>query len=764
MGLRSENVSRSGDVRLEIRLLGAPAVWLRGEPVRFRSRKVLALLVFLVVEGGFHRRERLVELLWPESQAGKGATTLRSTLSRLREALGEAAEILHADRVGVGVTLAGSDTVDVHDLVAMAEAVDTPLRGIRVVGGRFLDGLGVDASSDFDDWVERWTAICQGHQTALFERLSTRALEHGRLAEAEGLASEWQTIAPFDDGPIRRLIEVDARRGARASALERYERYRATLAAEFDVRPGAELESLIERVRDGDLAQPSPLDALRDHLDRGRTALDRQDPRDAVVALDQASLLLDTLGPGDAAGFTVAVLETRARALEQCQRFDAARDDYQRLIDRADDHHDLTWRLAGLVGLAALHATPTPLASNDLATRYSEAAIDLARLLGDPESEARARWALLLVAHYRLGDEDSALEHGLRGVEAARAAGDSATLPRLWNDLHWVHAARGDLDAASVTLGEAIAAWERAGDRSMLADSLNGAVLLATLRGDFEEALAVAARGDELARGARNLWNQLAINANLGLLRREVGRYDRGISALRAACDVATDGMPVARAFYQLTLAVLLGDLGLADMVEALCVDVEGLAADLPGFWLAPETITTLRIRNRVQAGSVDPADLDRVEAIADQPVGLSLASVLAPAVACAAARDLDQPSRALSIAERNIAAAEQASAALNRPEILLSMAAAHLDLRATDAAAISLTGAVTAADEIGSKRLRWRQRITAARLHRAAGDDEQAEMELRAHRDECAELLAGIPGPYRPSFEALVSAARDEV
>ena len=70
----------------------------------------------------------------------------------------------------------------------------------------------------------------------------------------------------------------------------------------------------------------------------------------------------------------------------------------------------------------------------------------------------------------------------------------------LLNDLHWVHAARGELAPAGEALGEAIEGWERIGDRAMLADSLNGAVLLATLRGDFDDALAVADRGRELAR------------------------------------------------------------------------------------------------------------------------------------------------------------------------------------------------------------------------------------------------------------------------
>ena len=761
---RSKNVSRPTEVRLELRFLGAPQVLLYGEPIRFRSRKVLALLAFLAVEGGVHRREFLVDMLWPDSAGSKGSATLRSTLSRLRESLGETAEVIEADSFGVRIVLDNRDRIDVHELLQVAGAAELLLHD-DLPEGRFLEGFSVDGSAEFDDWVTRWSAICQGQSIALYDRLSEQALRHGRLDAAESLASRWQELAPFDDGPMARLVEVDGRRGARASALERFDRYCETLTEELGARPGLPLRTLVDRVRDGDLANESSAEAIRRHLDAGRAALSRDDVQEAVIALDQASLLLDSIGPADATELTLPVLETRARALELCGRFEAAHDDYRRLVDRSIDHRDLAGQLRGLVGLAVLYATPTALASFEVAADHATAAIDLSRLVGDRDAEALAHWAMLLVAHYGRGDEAAALDHATRGIAAARAIVDSPVLPRLLNDLHWVQAARGDLAAARDALAEATEGWARLGDSSMLADSLNGAVLLATLGGDFEEARAVAAHGIELAGKGRNLWNQLAINANLGLLRREVGEYDVGISALRAAADVAVDaGMPAARAFYQLTLAVLLGDLGLTDRVEALCVDVEAGSTDLPRFWLVPETIATLRIRNRLQTGAIDAADLDTVAAIAAGPVGLSLTSVLAPPLACAAARRLDEPERALEIADHYLRAAERAPVRIGRAEMLLQIASAHLDLGATNDAATALRRAVGAADEIGSRRLRWQQHLVAVRLLRKVGRESDAEHEHAAHVAERVKIVANVSGPDRQTFEALIAADADRM
>ncbi len=51
---------------LTIRLLGIPEICVGEQLLSFRTRKVLALLVYLAVEKGMHSRESLMALLWPE--------------------------------------------------------------------------------------------------------------------------------------------------------------------------------------------------------------------------------------------------------------------------------------------------------------------------------------------------------------------------------------------------------------------------------------------------------------------------------------------------------------------------------------------------------------------------------------------------------------------------------------------------------------------------------------------------------------------------
>src|SRR6266545_1111106 len=73
-----------------LRCLGLPALFTSGgDPVRFRTKKHVALLVYLAVESRrFHRREHLAELLWPGARMAEGRHSLATALSVLRPRLG----------------------------------------------------------------------------------------------------------------------------------------------------------------------------------------------------------------------------------------------------------------------------------------------------------------------------------------------------------------------------------------------------------------------------------------------------------------------------------------------------------------------------------------------------------------------------------------------------------------------------------------------------------------------------------------------------
>src|SRR6266702_2548999 len=73
--------------QLQLSLLGTPVVKHGERTLTFPTRKALALLVYLAVEGGMHPRKTLSESFWPELDAEHGRAALRATLFELRKLL-----------------------------------------------------------------------------------------------------------------------------------------------------------------------------------------------------------------------------------------------------------------------------------------------------------------------------------------------------------------------------------------------------------------------------------------------------------------------------------------------------------------------------------------------------------------------------------------------------------------------------------------------------------------------------------------------------
>src|SRR6266852_5380303 len=72
---------------LNLALLGTPEVRHSEQFLRFPSRKALALLIYLAVEGRAQTREKLATLFWPDIDGARSKWALRRTLVYLRNAL-----------------------------------------------------------------------------------------------------------------------------------------------------------------------------------------------------------------------------------------------------------------------------------------------------------------------------------------------------------------------------------------------------------------------------------------------------------------------------------------------------------------------------------------------------------------------------------------------------------------------------------------------------------------------------------------------------
>jgi DNA-binding SARP family transcriptional activator len=252
---------------LTIRLLGSPEILAGERPLSFRTRKVLALLIYLVVEGGMHSRESLMALLWPDTEPVKAAVTLRGTLSRLRKSLRPAGQFLITEAGRVGFDFGGAVELDLARLAAIPQP-EIPPQDLEAIleldRGEFLAGFSLPDAPDFDNWAAIQREACQRQVETVYDRLSQHQLTAGEGTSAVETAARWVARAPFSETAYRRLMAGQALAGDRAAALKTYEQCRAMLQEEFGLEPARETAVLAEHIQ-GNRVPEEPVGRLTKH-------------------------------------------------------------------------------------------------------------------------------------------------------------------------------------------------------------------------------------------------------------------------------------------------------------------------------------------------------------------------------------------------------------------------------------------------------------------------------------------------------------------
>lgn len=233
---------------LRVSVLGAPLVERDGLAVAFDTRKAVALVAYLAVTGGLHRREALAGLCWPELDRERAGGALRRTLSALRSAAGpevlvaEQSSVALADDVEVDLrkarALQASCADHGHQRTDVCEACIEPLTAVAELHrGRFLEGFGLRDSDAFDDWQFFTGEELRRELAGVLERLTQVSSATGDLDGAIAVARRWLALDPLHEPAHRTLIRLFAEHGQHAAAVRQYRECVRILDTELGVVP-----------------------------------------------------------------------------------------------------------------------------------------------------------------------------------------------------------------------------------------------------------------------------------------------------------------------------------------------------------------------------------------------------------------------------------------------------------------------------------------------------------------------------------------------
>lgn len=238
-----------------------------GQPVKFATRKALALFIYLVVEPGTHPREKLETIFWPEGEARQARSALRTTLLRIKDALKGLEEPLRmeGDRVAFNassasfldfelVTRAATDTQPIHQVAPSALALLQ--NAVEVVRGPFLEAFSLPDTPAFNDWIIIQRSILGGHLNLIHDRLSNHQLETHLIQPAIDTVQRWLILDPLNENAYRRLMRLHFLNGDRSSALQTFETCHELLAQYLGVEPSSETSDVLAYIRSSETPVP----------------------------------------------------------------------------------------------------------------------------------------------------------------------------------------------------------------------------------------------------------------------------------------------------------------------------------------------------------------------------------------------------------------------------------------------------------------------------------------------------------------------------
>ncbi|MDQ0392309.1 BTAD domain-containing putative transcriptional regulator [Labrys monachus] len=250
---------------LILRVLGDFSASFNGRRLDLPKRKTRALIAYLALSDNAHdTRERLVGLLWSESDEERARASLRQAVHDIKSA---------CDAVGFDGFRPGKLTLslergryqcDVDEIIAAIVRQDVPERLLSTqrLPDALLEGLD-DLDPAFQIWVQTRRQLLHDRLTLGLEALLP---PEGSGIDSSAVATALLNLDPTHEPACRHLIRARAARGDIGAAMKAYKTLWDVLEADFDIEPSKETQDLIVEIKqqaDWSATRPSRPAALQ---------------------------------------------------------------------------------------------------------------------------------------------------------------------------------------------------------------------------------------------------------------------------------------------------------------------------------------------------------------------------------------------------------------------------------------------------------------------------------------------------------------------
>ncbi|MEW5919075.1 MAG: BTAD domain-containing putative transcriptional regulator, partial [Gemmatimonadota bacterium] len=211
------------------------------------QRRPLALLAVLALAGPRGvSRDKIVALLWPDSDNERARNSLSQALTFLRRHFGDEI-VLGSGDLSLNSHVVTSDVAEFESHLAAGDLE----AAANMYHGPFLDGVHIRNAPDFERWVDGERRRLQHSLGNVLDRLATAASDRGEYSVAVAWARKGANLAPTDSRAALSLMKALAASGDQAGALEHYRIHEALVRQDLDIAPDPTLQHFVSELRRG---------------------------------------------------------------------------------------------------------------------------------------------------------------------------------------------------------------------------------------------------------------------------------------------------------------------------------------------------------------------------------------------------------------------------------------------------------------------------------------------------------------------------------
>lgn len=215
-----------------------------GSPVLINQRKALALLAILAASRAAVSRDRLMALLWSDSDDARARGSLKQLLHLIRRQIGSDDAIEGLAELRLNETIVLSDVGQFRQAVANG---DDQL-AVSLYAGPFLDGIFIDGADEF----ERWSTSERRELTRQFaESLERIAVAASARRDTDEAVARWRRLHETDPTNGRLAVGLMAAlnaAGDRAGAIRLARIHETLLQEELGAPPDVSVRQFAEEL------------------------------------------------------------------------------------------------------------------------------------------------------------------------------------------------------------------------------------------------------------------------------------------------------------------------------------------------------------------------------------------------------------------------------------------------------------------------------------------------------------------------------------